>query len=163
MFVTFFHALKRAGLPVSLNEYLTLLEGLEAGVTGRQVEDFYFLSRASLVKDERNLDRFDRVFGEVFKGLAALPDAIEAEIPEEWLRLVSELHLSEEDKRAHRRTRRLGKNHGDAVASASKSRRSVTRAATNGSAPAARHPSARTVTILPAYASARRRADTGAR
>jgi uncharacterized protein with von Willebrand factor type A (vWA) domain len=99
MFVTFFHSLKRAGLPVTLKEYLTLLEGLEAGVTGRQVEDFYFLSRACLVKDERNLDRFDRVFGEVFKGIAALPDAIEAEIPEEWLRLVSALHLSEEDKR----------------------------------------------------------------
>jgi uncharacterized protein with von Willebrand factor type A (vWA) domain len=98
MFVTFFHALKRAGLPVSLKEYLTLLEGLDAGVTGRQVDDFYFLSRACLVKDERNLDRFDRVFGEVFKGIAALPDAIEAEIPEEWLRLVSALHLSDEDK-----------------------------------------------------------------
>jgi uncharacterized protein with von Willebrand factor type A (vWA) domain len=97
MFLTFFHALKRAGLPVTLKEYLTLLEGLDAGVTGRQVEDFYYLARASLVKDERNLDRFDRVFGEVFKGIAALPDAIEAEIPEEWLRLVSELHLSEED------------------------------------------------------------------
>ena len=65
MFVTFFHALKRAGLPVTLKEYLTLLEGLDAGVTGRQVDDFYFLSRACLVKDERNLDRFDRVFGEV--------------------------------------------------------------------------------------------------
>jgi hypothetical protein len=51
------------------------------------------------VKDERHLDRFDRVFGQVFKGLEALPDGIEAEIPEEWLRLVSELHLSEEDKR----------------------------------------------------------------
>ena len=98
MFVTFFHALKRAGLPVTLKEYLTLLEGLEAGVTGREVEEFYFLSRACLVKDERNLDRFDRVFGEVFKGIATLPDAIEAEIPEEWLRLVSALHLSEEDK-----------------------------------------------------------------
>lgn len=99
MFVKFFHALKRAGLPVSLREYLTLLEGLDAGVTGRQVEDFYYLSRACLVKDERNLDRFDRIFGETFKGIAALPDAVEAEIPEEWLRLMSELHLSEEDKK----------------------------------------------------------------
>ena len=98
MFVTFFHALKRAGLPVTLKEYLVLLEGLEANVAGRQVEDFYYLSRTCLVKDERNLDRFDRVFGQVFKGLAALPDAIEAELPEEWLRLVAELNLSEEDK-----------------------------------------------------------------
>jgi len=99
MFVTFFHALKRAGLPVTLKEYLALLEGLEANVASRQVEDFYYLSRACLVKDERNLDRFDRVFGQVFRGLAALPDTIEAELPEEWLRLVAELNLSEEDKR----------------------------------------------------------------
>jgi uncharacterized protein len=99
MFVTFFHELRRAGLPVTLKEYLALLEGLEADVAQRRVEDFYFLSRACLVKDERNLDRFDRVFGQVFKGLEALPEGIEAEIPEEWLRLVSELHLSEEDKK----------------------------------------------------------------
>src|SRR5262249_30165578 len=98
MFVTFFHALKSAGLPVTLKEYLTLLEGLDEDVAGRRVEDFYYLSRSCLVKDERHLDRFDRVFGHVFKGLESLPDAVEAEIPEEWLRLVSELHLSEEDK-----------------------------------------------------------------
>jgi uncharacterized protein with von Willebrand factor type A (vWA) domain len=84
-------------LPGANDECRTRNSG--TGVTGRQVEDFYFLSRACLVKDERNLDRFDRVFGEVFKGIAALPDAIEAEIPEEWLRLVSALHLSEADKR----------------------------------------------------------------
>jgi uncharacterized protein len=99
MFTTFFHELKRAGLPVTLKEYLTLLEGLNADLPGRRVEDFYYLSRACLIKDERHLDRFDRVFGQVFKGLAALPDGIEAEIPEDWLRLLSELHLSEEDKR----------------------------------------------------------------
>jgi uncharacterized protein len=99
MFTTFFHALKRAGLPVTLKEYLTLLEGLDADLPGRRVEDFYYLSRACLIKDERHLDRFDRVFGQVFKGLAALPDDIQAEIPEDWLRRLSELHLSEEDKR----------------------------------------------------------------
>jgi uncharacterized protein with von Willebrand factor type A (vWA) domain len=99
MFLTFFHSLKRSGLPVSLREYLTLLEGLDAGMTGRQVDGFYYLSRACLVKDERNLDRFDRVFGEVFKGVASLPEAVEAEIPDEWLRLMAELHLSEEDKK----------------------------------------------------------------
>jgi uncharacterized protein with von Willebrand factor type A (vWA) domain len=99
MFTTFFHALKSAGLPVTLKEYLALLEGLQADVAQRRVEDFYFLSRACLVKDERHLDRFDRVFGQVFKGLEALPEGVEAEIPEEWLRLVSELHLSEEDKK----------------------------------------------------------------
>ncbi|MBI1650689.1 vWA domain-containing protein [Hyphomicrobium sulfonivorans] len=102
MFLTFFHALKKAGLPVSLREYLALLEGLEAGVIDRQVEEFYYLSRACLVKDERNLDRFDRVFGTVFKGITSVTEGSEeitAEIPEEWLRLISELHLSEDDKK----------------------------------------------------------------
>lgn len=99
MFLTFFSELRRAGLPVTLKEYLLLMEGLDADLAGRRVEDFYYLARASLIKDERHLDRFDRVFGHVFKGLEALPEGIEAEIPEDWLRLVSELHLSEEDKK----------------------------------------------------------------
>jgi uncharacterized protein len=99
VFVNFLHALKEAGLPVTLKEYLTLLEGLGADLASRRVDDFYFLSRACLVKDERHLDRFDRVFGHVFKGLAALPNAVETKIPQEWLRLMSELHLSEEDKK----------------------------------------------------------------
>jgi len=99
MFATFFQELKSAGLPVTLKEYLTLLEGLRAGIPGRSVEGFYYLSRACLIKDERHLDRFDRVFGHVFKGLSALPESLETEIPEDWLRMVSELHLSEDDKR----------------------------------------------------------------
>ena len=99
MFATFFQDLKSAGLPVTLKEYLTLLEGLSAGIPDRSVESFYYLSRACLIKDERHLDRFDRVFGHVFKGLSALPESLEAEIPEDWLRMVSELHLSEDDKR----------------------------------------------------------------
>ncbi len=69
MFVTFFHELKAAGVPVTLREYLTLMEAMEKDVAARQVEHFYYLSRAALVKDERNLDKFDRVFGHVFKGL----------------------------------------------------------------------------------------------
>ena len=81
MFVTFFHALKHAGLPVTLKEYLTLLEGLDADLAGRRIDDFYFLSRACLVKDERHLDRFDRVFGHVFKGLEALPGEAQARSP----------------------------------------------------------------------------------
>jgi len=99
MFVTFFHELRQAGLPISLKEYLMLLEGLDADLAGRSLEGFYFLSRVSLIKDERHLDRFDQVFGKVFKGIATLPDAIDAAIPDEWLRRVAELHLSEEDKR----------------------------------------------------------------
>ena len=98
MFATFFHELRSAKIPVTLKEYLTLLEAIDAGIADGRVEDFYYLSRAALVKDEKNLDRFDQVFGHVFKGLDLTADAIEANIPEEWLRRMSELHLSEEDK-----------------------------------------------------------------
>ena len=69
MFVDFFLSLKKAKVPVTLREYLTLMEGMEKGVADYNVNDFYFLSRACLVKDERNLDKFDRVFGTCFKGL----------------------------------------------------------------------------------------------
>ncbi|MBS0240451.1 MAG: VWA domain-containing protein [Proteobacteria bacterium] len=99
MFETFFTELRSAKLPVTLKEYLTLLEAVGAGVAGSRVEDFYYLARATLIKDERNLDRFDQIFAHVFKGIELLPEAIEAEIPEEWLRRISTLHLSEEDKR----------------------------------------------------------------
>jgi uncharacterized protein len=99
VFVTFFHELKAAKLPVSLREYLTLMEALDSRVAGERVEDFYYLARAALVKDERHLDRFDQVFGKVFKGLSGLAEAAEAqvEIPAEWLRAVTELNLSPED------------------------------------------------------------------
>ncbi|MEZ5840695.1 MAG: VWA domain-containing protein [Hyphomicrobiales bacterium] len=98
MFITFFHALKSAGLPVSLREYLTLMEALKADLADKKIEDFYYLSRAALVKDERNIDKFDRVFGTVFKGLENLGGAIEAEIPEDWLRKLTEKNLSDEEK-----------------------------------------------------------------
>ena len=98
MFITFLTNLRGAGVPVSLREYLTLMEALEADLAEKQVEDFYYLARALLVKNEANLDKFDRVFGETFKGLE-LGEAIEAEsIPEEWLRKLAEKHLSEEEK-----------------------------------------------------------------
>ncbi len=98
MFVTLFQELKAAGLPVSLGEYLTLLKAVDADLAGRRVEDFYYLSRTALVKDERHLDRFDRVFGHVFKGLENVADAANAEIPEEWLAKLAEKFLSEEEK-----------------------------------------------------------------
>jgi uncharacterized protein len=99
MFVTFFHALKSAGVPVTLREYLTLMEAMEGDLASRRVEAFYYLSRAALVKDERNLDKFDRVFGHVFKGLELLSDGATAEIPAEWLRKLTEKYLSEAEKR----------------------------------------------------------------
>jgi hypothetical protein len=99
MFVTFFHELKSAGVPVTLREYLTLMQAMEADLASRRVEDFYYLSRATLVKDERNLDKFDRVFGHVFKGLESLGEGTEAEIPAEWLKKLAEKYLTEEEKK----------------------------------------------------------------
>jgi uncharacterized protein with von Willebrand factor type A (vWA) domain len=99
MFITFFTELKAAGIPVTLREYLTLMEALDADLASRRVEEFYFLSRAALVKDERNLDKFDRVFGHVFKGLDLMSEGISAEIPTEWLMKLSEKVLTDEEKK----------------------------------------------------------------
>ncbi|MCZ7658291.1 MAG: VWA domain-containing protein [Xanthobacteraceae bacterium] len=96
MFVTFFTELKAAGVPVTLREYLTLMEGMDKDLASRRVEDFYYLSRAALVKDERNLDKFDRVFGRVFKGLELMSE-MTAEIPAEWLKKLAEKYLTEEE------------------------------------------------------------------
>ena len=98
MFVNFFSALKSANVPVTLKEYLMLMEAMSKRVAGDTVEDFYYLSRAALIKDERNLDKFDRTFAEVFKGLESIDDALTADIPEEWLRKLSEKFLTEEEK-----------------------------------------------------------------
>ena len=98
MFITFFQELKSAGIPVSLREYLTLMEAIDADLAESRVEDFYYLARVSLVKDESNLDKFDRVFGHTFKGLDLMSEAANAEIPEEWLKKLAEKHLTEEEK-----------------------------------------------------------------
>src|SRR5215203_3577146 len=99
MFLTFFTELRAAKVPVTLREYLTLLEALDEDLADQKVEDFYFLSRACLVKDERNLDKFDRIFAQAFKGLETLGQAMEAvEIPEDWLRRMAERFLTEEEK-----------------------------------------------------------------
>ncbi|MFC3230802.1 VWA domain-containing protein [Marinibaculum pumilum] len=98
MFVNFFLELRAAQVPASLREYLTLLEATEKGLAEYSVEDFYYLSRACLVKDERNLDKFDRVFGKCFNGLEFGAEEVTAEIPEEWLRKMAEKYLTEEEK-----------------------------------------------------------------
>ena len=97
MFVELFHELRRAGVPVSLKEYLVLMEAMDARIANVSVEDFYHLSRATLVKDERNFDRFDVVFGHLFRGLESLDGDRTEEIPEEWLRKLAELALTEEE------------------------------------------------------------------
>ena len=97
MFAGFFLELRQAKVPVSLREYLTLMEAMRRNLAEYSVEDFYYLSRATLVKDERNLDKFDRVFGHHFKGIETIGDA-GTEIPEEWLRKLTEKVLTEEEK-----------------------------------------------------------------
>jgi len=99
MLLDFFGNLRAAKVPVTLREYLTLLEALDADLAERSVENFYFLSRACLVKDERNLDKFDRVFAATFKGAGSLAEMIEAaEIPDEWLKKLAEKFLTDEEK-----------------------------------------------------------------
>ena len=101
MFQPFFENLRKAAIPVSLREYLTFLEGMKAGLATYDIEAFYFLARAAMVKDERNIDKFDRAFAATFEGLEAIPAeaVMEAvDIPEDWLRKMAEKHLSAEEK-----------------------------------------------------------------
>src|SRR6266446_3813506 len=100
MFTNFFLELRQAKVPVSIKEYLALMEAMDKHVADYNVDDFYYLSRSILVKDERNLDKFDKVFGHVFKGLEApAGEGATAEIPEEWLRKLAEKLLTEEEKK----------------------------------------------------------------
>ena len=101
MFLPFFDQLRRGGVPVSLREYLTFLEGMRAGLVTYDIEAFYFLARTCMVKDERNIDKFDRAFAASFEGLEAIPaeavmDAVD--IPQDWLEKMAEKHLSAEEK-----------------------------------------------------------------
>ena len=97
MFVEFFLALKEARIPVTLREFLALLGAMERKVVSFNVDDFYFLSRSSLVKDERNLDKFDQVFGSCFEGLEFGQDLFETEIPEDWLQKLAERVMTTEE------------------------------------------------------------------
>lgn len=96
MFISFVEALRRGGIPASLKEHLLLLEALDAEVIAAEPEQFYYLARSVFVHDEGQLDKFDRVFGEVFKGLLPGEDESAIELPEEWLRKVAELYLTPE-------------------------------------------------------------------
>ena len=99
MLIQFFNRLRAADLPVSLTELLTLLSTLQHRVAAVNVDEFYYLSRATLVKDEKHFDRFDRVFSAYFKGLEELFEEILGEVPLEWLAKHAELMLTEEEKR----------------------------------------------------------------
>ena len=90
--------LRQGGLKPSLTEYLTLLDALEARVASLSVDDFYYLARATLVKDETLFDRFDEIFAAHLAGTETLFENLLAEVPEEWLRRQAELFLSDEER-----------------------------------------------------------------
>ncbi len=98
MLIPFFALLRDGGLKVSITELLTLLEAMQKGVAGQSVDDFYFLARAALVKDESRLDLFDRLFAVYFNGVEDNFADFMADIPDEWLRHQAELSLSEEER-----------------------------------------------------------------
>jgi uncharacterized protein len=93
----FFYTVREAGVPVSVTEYLTLLEALKRGVAHCSVNDFYFLARTTLVKDEKHFDRFDRAFAKYFKGLEQTFEDLKQALPEDWLKLLAERHFSPEE------------------------------------------------------------------
>jgi len=104
MLIDFFYTLRAAKLPVSVKEYLSLLEALQAQVVGPasdacSMDDFYYLSRTALVKDEKHFDKFDRAFGAYFKGVEMIADFTK-EVPLEWLQKILEKELTPEQKAA---------------------------------------------------------------
>ena len=98
MLVRFFFFLRQAGLPVSLTEFLALLDALDRHLVLGSIEDFYRLARITLVKDESRYDLFDRAFGAFFEGVEMHFDLIAGEIPEDWLRAAAKAYLSDEEK-----------------------------------------------------------------
>ena len=102
MLAELFYKLREFQVPVSVTEYLTLLSAMEKGISGLNIDSFYFLARSALVKDERFFDRFDIVFGNYFKGQEALFEEVIGEIPLEWLQAQKQLNLSDEEKKTNR-------------------------------------------------------------
>ena len=97
MFISLFNTLRSTGVPCSLRELLDLITAMEKQLVFADMEQFYFLSRAILVKDEKHYDKFDRAFDIYFKGIESLDDILEMLIPEEWLKAEFEKHLTEEE------------------------------------------------------------------
>ena len=98
MLVKFFYQLRSAGLPVSVTEFLTLLEAMKNGLGSGDVDEFYYLARSTLVKNEAHFDRFDKVFGDYYRGIESVfgPDPVQ--LPDDWLRRQAELFLSPEER-----------------------------------------------------------------
>src|ERR1700760_188498 len=100
MLVKFFFELRKAGVPVSITEHLSLLEALKAGLGELSAERFYYLSRTCLVKDEKYYDRFDRAFAEHFKGAEDIFSLLERQLPPDWLARLTVRKFSDEEKAA---------------------------------------------------------------
>ncbi len=98
MLIQFFYMLREGGMKPSITELLTLLEAMKCGLAGESVDDFYYLSRSCMVKDESKFDQFDRIFAEHFKGIKNSLKTLVSEVPDEWLRRQAELMLSEEER-----------------------------------------------------------------
>ncbi|PPS24790.1 hypothetical protein BVY12_29560, partial [Pseudomonas amygdali pv. morsprunorum] len=98
MLLNLFNEMRAARVPVSLRELLDLINALKQRVIFADIDEFYFLTRTILVKDERHFDKFDRAFGAYFKGLENLDDHLQALIPEDWLRKEFERSLSDEER-----------------------------------------------------------------
>ncbi len=159
MLIDFFYALRAGQLPVSVKEYLALLEALQAGVVGPKsedgwsIDDFYHLARTILVKDEKHFDKFDRAFGAYFKGVEMVAD-FRKEVPADWLRQILERELTPEQKAA------IEKMGWDELMETLKKRLEEQKerheGAASGSAPAAPAPTAMAATTRRAFASAER-------
>lgn len=98
MLIRFFFMLREGGLKPSITELLTLLDALRHGVAGQSVDNFYYLARSALVKDESQFDRFDRIFSAHFEGIDELFHDLDAEVPDEWLQRQAELLLSDDER-----------------------------------------------------------------
>ena len=98
MLIRFFFMLREGGINPSITELLTLLEAMKRGVAGHSVDDFYYLARSCLVKDESRFDRFDRIFAAHFHGIEAAFEDLVKDLPDDWLRAQAELYLSEEER-----------------------------------------------------------------
>ncbi len=100
MFLPFFETLRNGGVPVTLREYLAFLSALDAGLATYDVDEFYYLARTTMVKNESHLDRFDQAFAHAFQGIENIPqDAVidALDLPEDWLLKMTEKHLSAEE------------------------------------------------------------------
>ena len=97
MFISLFNTLKATGVPCSLRELLDLIGAVDKRLAFANMEDFYYLSRAILVKDEKHYDKFDRAFDIYFKGIESIDDILEMLIPEDWLKAEFEKYLTEEE------------------------------------------------------------------